>query len=56
MRNTYDMSYRGNPEIEVGDLIGMQTRYTDDMPVLVLTDEITFNGALRGQIKAKGLN
>lgn len=55
MRNTYDVDYRGNPEVETGDIIGMQTRYTDDMPVLVLTDEISFNGGLRGNIKAKGL-
>lgn len=55
MRSTYDVDYRGNPEVEVGDIIGMQTRYTDDMPVLVLTDEISFSGGLRGNIKAKGL-
>ena len=55
MRSTYDVDYRGNPELEVGDIIGMQTRYTDDMPVLVLTDEISFGGGLSGNIKAKGL-
>lgn len=55
MRNTYDADYRGNPELEVGDVIGLQTRYTDEMDALVLTDEITFNGSLRGKIKVKGL-
>lgn len=55
MRSTYDADYRGNPEVETGDLISMQTRYTDDLPVLVLTDEISFSGGLRGKIKAKGM-
>lgn len=55
MRNTYDTSYRGNPELEPGDVIGLQTRYTDEIDALILTDEIRFNGALRGTLKLKGL-
>lgn len=55
MRNTYDASYRGNPEMEVGDIIGLQTSYTPEMDALVLVDEITFNGSLSGKMKVKGL-
>ena len=55
MRNTYDASYRGNPELEAGDIIGLQTRYTDDMDALLLVDEIEFNGSLKGKVKVKGL-
>lgn len=55
MRSTYDVQYRGNPELEAGDIIGMQTRYTDNMDVLILVDEISFNGALNGSLKVKGL-
>lgn len=55
LRNTYDADYRGNPEIEVGDIIGLQTHFTDEMDALVLTDEIEFNGALSGKMKVKGL-
>ena len=55
MRSTYDVQYRGNPELEAGDIIGMQTRYTNDMDVLILVDEINFNGAISGTLKAKGL-
>lgn len=55
MRNTYDAEYRGNPELEVGDIIGLQTRYTDEMDALVLVDEIDFDGALSGKLKVKGL-
>lgn len=55
MRNTYDAAYRGNPEMEVGDIIGLQTSYTPEMDALVLVDEITFNGSLSGKMKVKGL-
>lgn len=55
LRNTYDLSYRGNPELEVGDVITMQTLYTDAMDGLVLTDEIDFNGSLSGKLKVKGI-
>lgn len=55
MRNTYDADYRGNPELEVGDIIGLQTLYTDEMDALILVDEITFNGSLSGKLKVKGL-
>lgn len=55
MRNTYDTEYRGNPEMEAGDIIGLQTAYTPEMDALVLVDEITFNGSLKGKMKVKGL-
>lgn len=55
MRVTYDASYRGNPEMEVGDIIGLQTQYTDEIDALILTDEITFTGSLSGKLKVKGL-
>ena len=55
MRNTYDADYRGNPEMEVGDIIGLQTRYTNEMDALILVDEISFNGSLSGKMKVKGL-
>ena len=55
MRNTYDVSYRGNPELECGDIIGLQTMKNRLAVGLVLTDEITYNGALRGKVKIKAL-
>ena len=55
MRNTYDVTYRGNPELETGDVIGLQTRFTPEIDALVLVDEITFNGSLSGKVKVKGL-
>lgn len=55
LRNTYDVSYRGNPELECGDVIGLQTTYAQRLNGLVLTDEITFNGSLKGKVKVKML-
>lgn len=55
MQNTYDCSYRGNPEMEVGDIISLQTAYTSGMDALILVDEINFNGSLSGKMKVKGL-
>lgn len=55
MRNTYEASYRGNPEMEAGDIIGLQTLYTDEMDALILVDEITFDGSLSGKMTVKGL-
>ena len=55
MRNTYDAQYRGNPELEVGDIIGLQTEYTSEMDAIILRDELTFQQSLSGRLKVKGL-
>lgn len=55
MRNTYDASYRGNPEVETGDVISVQTAYENVVYGLVLVDGIDFNGSLSGKLKIKGL-
>ena len=54
-RSTYDASYRGNPELEVGDLIVLQTTYTEEMDAIVLVNELTYNGTISGKVKVKGL-
>lgn len=56
LRNTYDVSYRGNPELECGDIIGLETMHAGRIIGLVLTDEITYNGTLRGKVKVKVLS
>ena len=55
LRNTYDISYRGNPELECGDVIGLQTMYSPAIKGVLLTDEITYNGAIQGKAKVKVL-
>lgn len=53
-RNTYTLNYRGNPELETGDYVSVQTPFTEKVPSLVLTDEINYNGALSGKLTLKG--
>ena len=53
LQNNYDIIYRGNPELETGDVISFETRYDKGIPGIVLTDEITYNGSLKGRLKVK---
>lgn len=55
LRNTYDANYRGNPEVESGDIISLETAYKNVVYGLVLVDEISFGGTLSGKLKVKGL-
>lgn len=55
LRNTYTQSYRGNPEVEVGDIIGLETEFSELINGLVLVDEIDYSGALSGKVVVKGL-
>ena len=55
LRNTYDVDYRGNPELEAGDHVLLQTPYSSGIDGIILVDEITFDGSLHGNVKVKGL-
>lgn len=55
LRTTYDTEYRGNPELEVNDIISLQTTYQNIVYAMVLTDSISYNGSLSGTVKLKGL-
>lgn len=51
LRNQYKgIEYRGNPEIDVGDIIHVQTFYNTEVDALVFKNEITFDGTLSGEI------
>ena len=52
-RQTYDIMYRGNPELETQDVVSVQSKFTEAMRGLVLTDELTFSGSLSGKVKVK---
>jgi hypothetical protein len=54
-RATYTLDYRGNPEIEAGDLIRLQSQFTASFPALVLKHEITLNTSLSGSGIFKGI-
>lgn len=55
LRNTYDSEYRGNPELETGDIISLQTPYDNVVYGIVLVDQIDFGGSISGKLKVKGL-
>lgn len=55
LRNTYDVEYRGNPELEVGDKVVMDTPFTENLPYEVIIDELNYGGTLRGRLKVKCL-
>lgn len=52
-RNTYDIVYRGNPELETQDAVTLQSKFTQSMKGLVLTNGLSFNGSLSGSLKVK---
>lgn len=48
MRSSYSIDYRGNPELESGDLVRMETNATEQTVAMLLKNTISYNGALRG--------
>lgn len=54
-RGTYDVEHRGSPELETGDLIGLQTWYKSEMDAVVLSDNTVYRGTLHGAAKLKGV-
>lgn len=55
LRNTYESDYRGNPELEVGDIIGVETQFSSERYGLVLVNSLEFNGGWSGTLTVKGL-
>lgn len=47
-RNTYNAQDRGYPEIDTGDSITFTSNFNNDVPVTVVKQNISFNGAIRG--------
>ena len=50
---TYDVPYRGNPEIECGDHIYYTTETGIHPPMIVEDNDLQFNGAFRGHISGR---
>ena len=51
-RNQLTVPYRGSPELDVYDLIYMESRFKPYFPVRVMEQTIDFNGGLSGKLKA----
>ena len=53
--NEYDYSYRGLPELDAGDVIMQESPYggQEVRKVVVLSNEVSFNGAFSGRLKTR---
>lgn len=49
----YDISYRGEPRIDSGDILFLETKDHGDIQIQVYEHTINFNGALSGTVKAR---
>lgn len=50
-RNLLTADYRGNPELDVYDLLYMQSQFLELFPVWLMEHTINYNGALSGKVK-----
>lgn len=49
----YEFNYRGRSEYDVTDVIGLENKYTDNLRAQIYNHQLSFNGALKGKIKAR---
>lgn len=49
--NEYTVNTRGYPEVDIGDVIDIETLFEETLPVIVTESDVTYNGALRGRAK-----
>jgi hypothetical protein len=49
----YELDYRGDPALDVNDLVFLENKYVDNMQVRLYEHTIDFNGVLKGAIKAR---
>lgn len=50
-RNLYEIENRGFPELDAGDYTTLNTLYTDNVNVSILSNEVTYDGALSAKTK-----
>lgn len=48
----YDISYRGDPRLDAGDIIFLENKYVDGLQIQIYEHQLQFNGALSGTVKA----
>ena len=48
----YDISYRGEPRLDAGDIVFLENKYIDGLQIQIYEHRLQFNGALSGSIKA----
>jgi hypothetical protein len=52
-RVSYDLDYRGDPAIDVGDTIYQDNKYNDELKVIVEESHISFNGGVNGTLMTR---
>ncbi len=53
-RNVYECEYRGLPALEAGDIIHLQSRVANDIPVRIAEHTLSFKNGISGKFTAKG--
>lgn len=51
----YELDYRGEPAIDPGDVIYQENKYNDELKVVVLESQLSFNGAISGGLLTRRL-
>lgn len=49
----YELSYRGEPRLDAGDLTFLENQYVPGLQIQIYEHKLTFNGALSGTVKAR---
>lgn len=52
-RSTYTAEYRGDPSLDAGDGVDLQSRFATRFPSLLLEHELSYDGAIAGKFIAK---
>lgn len=52
-RSTYEAEYRGDPSLDAGDGIDLQSRFATRFPTLLLAHELDYDGTIAGKITTK---
>jgi hypothetical protein len=52
LNNEYAFSNRGFVELDMGDLVSLDTLYTSQLPIIMTENNISFDGTLSGTSKA----
>lgn len=50
---SYSVNYRGEPRMQAGDVIHMQSDFKNNLQVEVQTNKLTFNGAWKGDLELR---
>lgn len=49
----YELDYRGEPAVDVGDVIRQENKYDSNLKTVIEESQITFNGTLKGALRTR---